>query len=62
MLATPLIDRLLLGSARKYRSVRAVAMADAILHLSAEKSHGRFVHEHDAIVRAARKLEPSPQR
>ena len=56
MLATPLIDNLLHGGARKYRSVRATTMADAILALASEKPRGRFVHEHDAIVRVARKL------
>ena len=56
MLATPLIDNLLHGGASKYRSVRATTMADAILALAAEKPRGRFVHEHDAIVRAAGKL------
>ena len=62
MLATPLIDHLLHGGARKYRSVRATAMADAILQLAAEKPRGRFVHEHDAILRAAARLDPSSRR
>ncbi len=56
MFATPLIDNLLHGGARKFRSVRATTMADAILALAGEKPRGRFIHEHDAIVRAARKL------
>ena len=62
MFATPLIDNLLHGGARKYRSVRATTMADAILALAVEKPRGRFIHEHDAIVRAAGKLEPSSRR
>lgn len=62
MLATPLIDNLLHGGARKYRSVRATTMADAILALTVAKPRGRFIHEHDAIVRAAGKLEPSSRR
>ena len=62
MLATPLIDHLLHGGARKYRSVRATAMADAILQLAVEKPRGRFVHEHDAILRAAARLDPSSRR
>ena len=62
MLATPLIDNLLHGGLRKYRSVRATTMAEAILALAAEKPRGRFIHEHDGIVRAARKLDPSPRR
>lgn len=62
MLATPLIDTLLHGGLRKYRSVRARTMADAILALALEKPRGRFIHEHDAIVRAAGKLDPSLRR
>lgn len=62
MLATPLIDRLLHGGARKYRSVRATTMADAILQLAVEKPRGKFVHEHDAIERAAARLDPSSRR
>lgn len=56
MVAAPLTDALLHGGLRKYRSVSATQMADAILALAAEKPRGRFVHEHDAIVRAAAKL------
>lgn len=56
MLASPLADRFLLGGARKYRSVRAATVADAILALAGEKRRGRFVHEHDDIRRAAGKL------
>jgi uncharacterized protein YbjT (DUF2867 family) len=62
MFASPLIDPLLHGGARKYRSVRAATMADAILQMAAERPRGRFVHEHDAIVRAAAKLESIPRR
>ena len=59
ILASSLTDRFLRGGNRKYRSVRATTVADAILQLAAEKPRGRFVHEHDAIVRAAKKLGPS---
>ena len=62
MLASPLADRFLHGGARKYRSVRATTMADAILALAVEKPRGRFVHEHDAIVRAAAKLDSTARR
>ena len=62
MLATPWIDRLLHGGARKYRSVGATAMADAILHLATQMPRGRFIYEHDAIMRAAAKLDGSAQR
>ena len=56
MLASPLTDALMHGGLRRYRSVRATVVADAILALAAEKPRGRFIHEHDAIVRAAAKL------
>ena len=62
MLASPFADRFLHGGARKYRSVRATTMADAILALAVEKPRGRFVHEHDAIVRAAAKLDSTARR
>lgn len=56
MLASPITDRFLVGGARKYRSVRATTVADAILALVMQKPRGRFIHEHDAIRRAAAKL------
>ena len=62
MLATPLLDHLLHGGARKYRSVRATKVADAILALAVDKPRGRFIHEHDAIVRAASKLDQPARR
>jgi uncharacterized protein YbjT (DUF2867 family) len=55
MLASPLTDLLLHGEYRKYRSVKAATMARAIVGLTKEKAAGRFVFEHDAILRAARK-------
>ncbi|MFC0590608.1 NAD(P)H-binding protein [Novosphingobium aquiterrae] len=55
MIASPLTDLLLHGSLRKYRSVRADTVARAIIGLSKEKAAGRFVFEHDAILRAARR-------
>ena len=59
ILASPLTDRFLRGGLRKYRSVRASTVADAIFQLAAEKPRGRFHHEHDAILRAAAKLVDS---
>ena len=59
ILASPLTDRFLRGGNRKYRSVRATTVADAIFQLAAEKPRGRFVHEHDAVLRAAKKLGSS---
>ena len=55
ILASPLTDLLLHGGYRKYRSVKAETMARAIIGLTKEKAAGRFVFEHDAILRAARK-------
>lgn len=55
ILASPLSDLLLHGAYRKYRSVRAETVAQAIVGLTREAMAGRFVFEHDAILRAARK-------
>lgn len=55
MIASPLTDVLLHGGYRKYRSIKADTVARAIVGLTREKAAGRFVFEHDAILRAARK-------
>lgn len=55
MLATPLTDRLMLGGARKYRSVKADVLAQAIFGLARERAGGRFIHDHDMLLRAARR-------
>jgi uncharacterized protein YbjT (DUF2867 family) len=60
MIASPLIDLLLHGQYRKYRSIKATTMAQAIVGLTREKATGRFVFEHDAILRAARKAGDWP--
>jgi len=57
MLASPLADLLLHGDRQRYRSIDARTVAAAALQLTGEKAAGRFVHEHDSIVRAARRLE-----
>jgi hypothetical protein len=46
---------LLHGGLRKFRSVRATTIAQAIVGLTREKAAGRFIFEHDAIRRAARR-------
>lgn len=52
----PLADRLVLyGQWRRFRSIRARDVARAILGLTREKAQGRFVQEHDALRRFARK-------
>jgi uncharacterized protein YbjT (DUF2867 family) len=53
MIASPLIDLFLHGKYAKYRSIRSDAVARAIVGLTREKMAGRFVFEHDAIMRAA---------
>jgi uncharacterized protein YbjT (DUF2867 family) len=55
MLASPLTDALLFGRARQYQSLPDVAVARAIIGLAKEKAGGRFVLDHDRIVRAARR-------
>ena len=55
MIASPLMDKALHGNARRYRSIRATTVADAALALVGARPDGRFVHEHDQLLRAARK-------
>lgn len=55
MIASPILDQLLHGAYRKYRSIRSEVLAQAIVGLTREKMAGRFVFEHDAIQRAARR-------
>lgn len=57
--ASPLSDLLLHGSLRQYRSIPARVVAEAVLALSAKGTQGRYVHDNDAIRRAAREL-PRP--
>ena len=54
-LFAPAVDLLVLhGRLRRYRSIRARAMARAILALARVRTPGRFVHEHDEIRRHMR--------
>ena len=55
MLASPLADRLMLGGARRFRSIRADMLVQAIFTLAKEKAGGRFIHEGDMLRRAARR-------
>ncbi|MGE8141153.1 NAD(P)H-binding protein [Novosphingobium sp. NPDC080210] len=61
MIASPLIDLFLNGELRRYRSVHAETIVEAIIGLSREKMAGRFVFEHDGILRAARRGQFHPQ-
>jgi hypothetical protein len=55
MYLSPAIDAFLLGHLRRFRSIGADVLAQAILALAGEKAGGRFVHEHDALRRAIRR-------
>ena len=52
-IASPLADLFLHGKNRRYRSISAHRLAEAILGLASEKAGGKFIHEHDALLRAA---------
>ncbi|MEO5587371.1 MAG: NAD(P)H-binding protein [Novosphingobium sp.] len=55
MLASPLADRLMLGGARRFRSIGVDTLAQAIFALAKEKAGGRFIHDTDMLKRAARR-------
>ncbi|MFV0645495.1 MAG: NAD(P)H-binding protein [Sphingomonadaceae bacterium] len=52
----PLADLMLHGKYRIYRSVDARIIARAMLALALKSTRGRYIHEHDSILRAARDL------
>lgn len=56
---SPAVDLMLHGRWRAMRSISAVRVAEAALALALRKAAGRFVHDNDAILRAARSL-PRP--
>lgn len=56
-IVSPFTDLLLHGKYRRFRSIRASTIARAIVGLAREAMPGRFVFEHDAILRAARKAD-----
>lgn len=56
ILAAPLVNLALQGPYRQYRGIRANIVADAALALAKRNARGRFVHDHDGILRAARSL------
>ena len=51
------MDLALRGSWRKFRSISAHRLSQAILALALEKAGGRFIHDHDSLMRAAHRLE-----
>ncbi|QYU69535.1 NAD(P)H-binding protein [Leptolyngbya sp. 15MV] len=53
---SPLTDLFLRGNARRYRPISARTVAEAALALALRRAAGRFKHDNDAILRAARGL------
>jgi len=56
MAFAPIIDPMLFGKARRYRSITAETVAEAVLALALRKAAGRFKHENQAVHRAAQSL------
>ncbi|MEP7221034.1 MAG: NAD(P)H-binding protein [Novosphingobium sp.] len=56
-LLSPLIDLIMQGQYSNYRSIHADVLAQAILALAKQKAQGRFIHEHDGLLRAIRRQE-----
>ncbi len=56
MLLSPITDLFLNGRYRAWRSISAERLVEAMLGLTREKAGGRFIHEHDALLRAARRF------
>jgi uncharacterized protein YbjT (DUF2867 family) len=61
VLVSPAIDVCLHGSLRRFRSISADRLAQAILLLAGEQEDGRFVHEYDELHRAIRRAGDNPQ-
>ncbi|WP_114520349.1 NAD(P)H-binding protein [Altererythrobacter sp. ZODW24] len=57
IMASPFGNLFLQGEKRKYRAIDAETVAEAMLFFAGEKAGGKFVHENDAIHRAASKLD-----
>lgn len=56
IVAAPALNLMLHGKYRQYRAIRAQTVAEAALALAKRPARGRFVHDNDAIARAARTL------
>ncbi len=54
--AAPFVNLMLQGQFRKYRAIKADTVADAALSLAKRAARGRFVHDNNAIIRAAKSL------
>jgi len=55
MILSPLMDLLMPGGLRKYRSAKATDVARVILSLAGTKQRGRVVHHHDEMRRILRR-------
>ena len=55
-LFSPLADMVLRGARSELRSIKAETVAEAALQLASEKARGRFIHDNDAIQRAAKRF------
>lgn len=55
IILSPLVDLLMVGSLRKYRSAKAGDVARVILRLAGTKQRGRVVHQHDEMQRILRR-------
>jgi uncharacterized protein YbjT (DUF2867 family) len=53
----PITDQFLTGHKRRFRSISVDRLVDAILGLAKTKAGGRFVHEHDGLMLAAKRAE-----
>ncbi|MXO95117.1 NAD(P)H-binding protein [Erythrobacter aquimaris] len=54
--AAPVANLLLHGKYRQYRAIEAETVAQAAISLAKSAARGRFVHDNDAILRAAKRL------
>lgn len=59
MVASPLVNPMLVGGWRQYRAIAGETVARAALACALRPARGRFMHDNDAILRAARGL-PQP--
>jgi uncharacterized protein YbjT (DUF2867 family) len=60
VLLSPAIDVCLLGRLRRFRSIGADRLAQAILVLAGEKADGRFIHAYDELLRVIRGVGDNP--
>lgn len=56
VLLSPVLDLIAHGGRRKYRSISVARLVDAIVGLAGAKAGGRFFHEHDGLLFAAKRL------